>query len=198
MTQNQVNEYYDNCYDDYQLLWHAGKNFAFHYGFHDANHRHLDEAVVHMNSVLASLAKIKRTDTVLDAGCGIGGSSVWLAENIGCRVIGIDMNYNHVEIAKRLSKEKGVDSLVSFYTRDFCSTGLPANSLDVVWALESMCYADDKKAFLTETKRILNPGGTLVIADGFLNRPPNGDVKRWLDGWALTNLALGNLFHMGD
>ncbi|MBA7477357.1 2-methyl-6-phytyl-1,4-hydroquinone methyltransferase [subsurface metagenome] len=195
MTQNQIKKYYNECYGDYNRVWHAKKNLAFHYGFHNAHHRGFDEALIHMNSVLADRAKIKSADTVLDAGCGIGGSSIWLAKNIGCQVIGVDINDKLLQIARRLAKEKSVDRLVSFYTRDFCNTGLPANSLDVVWTLESMCHAEDKKVFLTEARRILKPGGTLVIADGFLNQPLDDKMRGYLDGWAVPNLISDSLFY---
>jgi tocopherol O-methyltransferase len=38
-----------------------------------------------MNQVLANKAKIRKTDLILDAGCGVGGSSIWLVRNIGAK-----------------------------------------------------------------------------------------------------------------
>ena len=42
-----------------------------------------------MNRVLADRAGIRPGQRVLDAGCGVGGSSLWLAEQRGAAVVGI-------------------------------------------------------------------------------------------------------------
>ncbi|KKW20716.1 MAG: Methyltransferase, UbiE/COQ5 family, partial [Candidatus Adlerbacteria bacterium GW2011_GWC1_50_9] len=82
------------------------------------------------------------------------------------------------------------------------NTGFPDEVFDVVWAIESFCYAPDRKYFLTEAYRILKRGGRIIIADGFDARNgPNIEarlMKRFLDGFALQSLALwegfGELF----
>ena len=63
-------------------------DLGLHCGFFDAQHRAHDEAILNMNRVLASAAGISQQDRVLDAGCGIGGSAIWLARKIGARVTG--------------------------------------------------------------------------------------------------------------
>ena len=93
--------------------------------------------------------------------------------------------------ARRLVEEKRLDKLVKLYQMDFSNTEFPDNCFDVVWALESSCYAGDKLALLAEAKRLLKGNGRLVVADGFLTNDGDvhPDVKKWLDGWAVPNLA---------
>ena len=56
---------------------------------------------------------------ILDIGCGIGGSSIWLAKNFGASVIGVDINKERITIAKKLAEENKINDLVSFFAGDF-------------------------------------------------------------------------------
>jgi cyclopropane fatty-acyl-phospholipid synthase-like methyltransferase len=160
-----------------------------HVGLRGGGRGH-DESVLHTNQVLADAADVREGDVVLDAGCGVGGSAVWLAEHQGAAVVGVNINPRQVERARRLARARLLEDRVHFHVTDFCATGLEAASFDVVWALESACYAEDKPAFLAEACRLLKPGGRLVVADGFLTRDDlSADerrlVERWQRGWAI-------------
>src|SRR5437868_2938758 len=80
--QRHVVDYFTQTQNDYRRLWGVHRHLGLHCGFHDDLHRRHDDAVTNMNRVLASLASIGLQDRVLDAGCGIGGSAIWLAKNI--------------------------------------------------------------------------------------------------------------------
>jgi cyclopropane fatty-acyl-phospholipid synthase-like methyltransferase len=191
--QQQVIEYFNQTHKDYRWFWGIDRHLGLHCGFTDPVHQRHDEAVTHMNRVLATLAEITRADRVLDAGCGIGGSVIWLAENLGCQVTGVNLNARQVELAEHLARRHQVGERVQFHVADFSATGLAAESFDVVWALESMCYAEDKGAFLAEVYRLLKPGGRLIIADAFLTKEElTSDerriVERWRQGWAISSV----------
>lgn len=191
MDQDRIAEYYDYTISIYRVIWH-GETHAVHYGFWEADTRTLKEALLNTNKFLAELANITPTDTVLDAGSGIGGSALWLAKNIGCRVVGITLSPKQAAEATRLAASTGLGSLTEFYVRDYLATGYSDNSFDVVWAIESVCHAERKKDFLKEAFRILKPGGRIVIADGFLLRdarePEEKVYHDLLDGLVLPNL----------
>lgn len=152
-----------------------------------------------MNRVLAKIAKTRFNDKILDAGCGIGGSAIWLAKNFGARVTGINISRMQVEIARKLAKEGKVDNLVKFIVKNFVDTKFPKNSFDVVWGIESVCHAENKKDFLSEAKRILKNNGRIIVADGFLKKEDltdeeKRDMNKWLYEWAVPNLASINEF----
>ncbi len=191
---NKVLDYYNQCHIDYQIAWRINKTFSIHYGYYDRGHTDHDSAVANMNRVMARIAKITADDRVLDAGCGVGGSTVWLAKNIGASVVGINLSARQLEIAHQLATANGVAERTEFSVQSFSDMRFTDESFDVVWGLESICYAEDKKRFLSEAWRVLKPGGRVIVADGFLNRQglskrEEHHLRAWLDGWAVPNLA---------
>jgi tocopherol O-methyltransferase len=70
---------------------------AMHYGFWDKETSNHAEALINMNRALATRAEVRPGDHVLDAGCGIGGSAIWLARDFGVRVVGITLVPSEVE-----------------------------------------------------------------------------------------------------
>ncbi|MGH8550537.1 MAG: SAM-dependent methyltransferase [Methylococcales bacterium] len=186
--------YYDSCYWDYRFAWANSRNLALHYGYWDSDTRNHSDSLLKMNEVLAEQAGISDSDFILDAGCGLGGSAIWLAERYGARVLGITLSEKQVDLATRFAKQRGVSGLVQFQSADFCRTPFEDACFDVVWGLESVCYAVHKEAFVQEAYRLLKKDGRLVIADGFAKRREFSE-KEWkvivtcLNGWSVPNLA---------
>lgn len=98
---------------------------------------------------------------VLDAGCGVGGTSRYLASRLGAGVLGLTLSPVQKEIADTLS---GDCASVRFSVADATQTGFKEGSFDLVWALESCEHMPSKRAFLEESARLLRPGGRLVVA----------------------------------
>jgi cyclopropane fatty-acyl-phospholipid synthase-like methyltransferase len=192
-----IARYYDETLPFYGAFWH-GDSYGLHYGFWDKGTKNLREAILNENKFMAELAGIKDGTKVLDAGCGVGGSSIWLVKNLGANVTGITLSGKQVAKANGLAKKNGVEDKTKFFVRDFTDTGFPDGSFDVVWAIESVCHAEDKSDFIKEAYRLLRPGGKIVVADGFLSRKPNKEELPWyedvLKGWVLPNLATTTLF----
>jgi MPBQ/MSBQ methyltransferase len=100
--------------------------------------------------------------TVLDVGCGIGGSSRILAEAYGFAVTGITISPQQVKRAQALTPD-GLNA--QFKVDDAMALSFPDASFDVVWSIEAGPHMPDKAVFARELLRVLKPGGVLVVAD---------------------------------
>ena len=76
--------HFEDCHLDYLFAWCNQDNLAFHYGYWDSDKPYEQhQALINKNQLLYDKVDIKPQDRVLDAGCGIGGSSIWMAKNFG-------------------------------------------------------------------------------------------------------------------
>ena len=198
----EIVDYYDNCEVDYRLLWRLDRCLALHYGYWDETTESVSEALIRENQILAQRAAITSEDRVLDAGCGVGGSSIWLANEVGCSVTGITLSEHQVEESSKNAKERDAAEKTEFQVADFTATGYDDASFDVVWAVESVCHAVDKQDFIAEAFRILKPGGRLILADFFATKETFNEEEHklmddWLSSWSVKSLAYTPDFHNG-
>lgn len=198
-SNHDIARYYDLSEVHYRLFWRLEKSRSLHYGIWDSHTPTFHAALLNTNKVLAGIAGIKKGDAVLDAGCGVGGSSLWLAKELGCTVTGITLNAKQVKKATQFAAEAGLSGQVRFEQNDYMNTGFPDASFDVVWGLESICYASDKSQFLKEAFRLLKPGGRLIVADFFkqdnLQGKPAQLVTAFAHSWAINDFAVWDQFH---
>jgi tocopherol O-methyltransferase len=99
MRDEKLIEYYERCISNNRRWWALEKSQAIHAGYWDETTRTLSEALIRENEILADRARIKASDHILDVGCGVGGSAIFLAREKGCRVTGIDVNPHLLQIA---------------------------------------------------------------------------------------------------
>ncbi len=192
-VQKKIIDYYDQCFDHYRFFWDLDRSLAMHAGYWDASTKNLNEALRRENEILAQMAGISSGDHVLDAGCGVGGSSIFLANTFGCKVTGITLSAKQAEVARKKSfKFCKKENVPEFLVMDYTQTAFLDQSFDVVWAVESVCHAEKKEDFLKEAYRILRPGGRLIVADGFVHKSSlNNDRKMisWISGFGCQSLA---------
>lgn len=147
-----------------------------------------------MTNAILSPAKIQESDVVVDAGCGVGGTSIVINQQHGSRVIGLNINNMQLDIARDRAKEAGVDENVTFQHCD-CSLHLPFDdsSVDVIVNIESACHYSDRATFVAECARVLKPGGRIVAQDwmaanGLSDEDTETFLKPLCDTWFLGQL----------
>jgi len=115
-----------------------------------------------IEKLMAMLPKIQ--GKILDVGCGMGGSSLRLAERYSAEVQGVTLSAEQVKIATRRAELLGAER-VHFKVEDALSlASIPDGSIDLVWSLESCEQFYDKDLFLKQALRVLKPGGHLMLA----------------------------------
>ena len=133
---------------------------------------------------------------LLDLGCGVGGTSTWLAQALDANVTGITISSEQQKLATERAARLGLDNQVRFLQGDFAA--MPdLDASDAAYAIESFVHASDAGDFFSMAARLVKPGGRLVICDDFLspqiNAREKADADAWIRrfqrGWHLNNLV---------
>jgi len=102
--------------------------------------------------------------TILDVGCGVGGTSRHLAKRFpNAQVVGITLSPKQVERATQLAAEQGVTN-VRFQVMNALEMDWESDQFELVWACESGEHMPDKEVYVKEMTRVLKPGGSMVVA----------------------------------
>ncbi len=108
-----IQRHYDRLSGFYRTFW--GEHI--HHGlWEDA--RNAKEAQVTLIERLTAKADIRPGSHVLDVGCGLGGSSIWLARNLKCTVLGLTISPVRLQIATRRARRHGLSGQVQFRLQD--------------------------------------------------------------------------------
>jgi cyclopropane fatty-acyl-phospholipid synthase-like methyltransferase len=193
----RVAEYFDRTQYLYSIVWSRS---ALHYGFWEPGTRRLEEAIQNVNRFVAMQLEIPRGGRVLDAGCGVGGTSLFLAERHGLRAVGVSLSREQLKRARRYADRSTAEHRPQFALADYAHTGFPSASFDGIFAIESACHAPSKLELLREARRLLRPGGRLVVIDGFvakteLDERERRHLLRLMNGFALPHMAGVEAFH---
>jgi MPBQ/MSBQ methyltransferase len=164
-TSTSVATSYDEWTEDGILEFYWGEHI--HLGHYGTPPRRKDFLAakadfVHEMVKWGGLASLPKGTTVLDVGCGIGGSSRILAREYGFQVTGVTISPQQVARATELTPD-GVTA--KFHVDDAMALSYPDASFDVVWSVEAGPHMPDKAVFAKELLRVLKPGGKLVVAD---------------------------------
>jgi MPBQ/MSBQ methyltransferase len=156
---------YDRWTEDGILEFYWGEHIHLgHYGSppHRKDFLKAKEDFVHEMVRWGHLDRFPPGTTVLDVGCGIGGSCRILARDYGFVVTGVTISPNQVKRAQELTSP---ELPVRFQVDDAMALSFPDASFDVVWSVEAGPHMPDKAVFAKELLRVLKPGGVLVVAD---------------------------------
>lgn len=183
--------YYTDTVWDYFLFWMNTRTLAMHYGYWDKSVTSHDASLIRLNEVIADRLHLTTSDYVVDAGCGLGGSALWVAQHRGCNVLGISITPDQIRRANEYAKKKHLEHLVTFRVADYTKLDIPTGTIDAVFAIETICHLKDPGLFYGEMYRILKPAGRLLVADGVtikkhMNAQDKDLMHEFIRGWAVS------------
>ncbi|MEE1816788.1 methyltransferase domain-containing protein [Streptomyces sp. SP18ES09] len=128
--------------------------------------------------LLDHLGAIGSEDTLVDAGCGRGGSSVMAHQRFGCKVEGVTLSSTQAEFGNRRARELGIGDHVRAQVCNMLDTPFEKGSVAGSWNNESSMYVDLDDLF-AEHARFLKVGGRYVTITGCWN-PKYGQPSKWV------------------
>lgn len=128
--------------------------------------------------LLDHLGSIGRDDTLVDAGCGRGGSMVMAHERFACTVEGFTLSAKQADFANRRARELGIEDAVRARVGDMLDMPLGTGRATASWNNESSMYVDLQDLF-AEHSRVLATGGRYVTITGCWN-PRHGQPSKWV------------------
>jgi tocopherol O-methyltransferase len=145
----------------YRLLW--GPHL--HHGLWPEGRRSTDAVAAQRRLInrLAVAAGVGPGQSILDVGCGLGGTCRELAQNFGCRVTGLTLSPIQRAWAGWVIRQAGLGGRAHVLCADAETVSLPAAAFDVVWNVECSEHLFDKPRFFVRAAGWLRPGGRLAL-----------------------------------
>jgi tocopherol O-methyltransferase len=165
MASQTLNQKIQTFYDASSQLWEEVWGEHMHHGYYGENGafpRDHYQAQINMIEKILEWGQIEtQVKSIIDIGCGIGGSSVYLAKKLNTPVIGITLS----QVQARRAVERSPDQAATqFLVADALYPPLKPRSFDLVWSLESAEHFPDKRQFLEACFELLKPGGCFLMA----------------------------------
>jgi ubiquinone/menaquinone biosynthesis C-methylase UbiE len=102
---------------------------------------------------------------VVDAGCGLGGTARCLASEHGCRVTGIDLTPDYIELARLLTERMGLSDRCAFHVGSVLALPFADAEFDAGLTFHVAMNIEDRQKFYRELARVLRPGAPLCVFD---------------------------------
>ncbi|KAL7506778.1 hypothetical protein ACHAXN_003994 [Cyclotella atomus] len=158
-------------YDRSSKLWEDVWGEHMHHGYYVPEDRtdHVQAQIDLIDEVLkwsygSDNLGSRSPKTVVDVGCGIGGSSRHIVKKYpGSTAQGITLSPYQANRGNELAKEQGLSDRASFQVADALNMPFADSSFDLVWSLESGEHMPDKPKFINELMRVAAPGGRIIL-----------------------------------
>jgi cyclopropane-fatty-acyl-phospholipid synthase len=130
--------------------------------YFEAPQQSLDDAQLAKKRHLAAKLMIRKTDRVLDIGCGWGGLALYLAEFCGAHVTGITLSQEQLEFARTRASEREMTGQVDFRAVDYRDVTGTFDRIVSVGMFEHV-GVDFYDAFFGKCAEVLSPDGVMVL-----------------------------------
>ncbi|PSB45841.1 methyltransferase domain-containing protein [Chroococcidiopsis sp. CCNUC1] len=158
----RIGQFYDSSSSLWEQVWGEHMHHGY-YGTDGKQRKERRQAQIDLIEELLQWADVEQAQHILDVGCGIGGSSLYLAQKYNAQATGITLSPFQANRATQRAQAMGLSQKAEFLVANAQNMPFADNSFDFVWALESGEHMPDKVKFMQECYRVLQPGGKLVM-----------------------------------
>lgn len=158
----QIQQFYDASSGLWEDIWGEHMHHGY-YGVDGKVKKNRRLAQIDLIEELLRWANIQTANNILDVGCGIGGSSLYLASKFNARATGITLSPIQAHRATQRAQEAGLQHRSQFLVANAQDMPFTDGSFDFVWSLESGEHMPDKVKFMRECYRVLKPGGKFIM-----------------------------------
>ncbi|MBD2166717.1 methyltransferase domain-containing protein [Calothrix membranacea FACHB-236] len=158
----QIQQFYDASSGLWEEIWGEHMHHGY-YGPDGTEKKDRRQAQIDLIEELLHWAEVKTAENILDVGCGIGGSSLYLAEKFHAKATGITLSPVQANRATERAQKLNLSDRSQFLVADAQAMPFADNSFDLVWSLESGEHMPNKIKFMQECYRVLKPGGKLIM-----------------------------------
>jgi tocopherol O-methyltransferase len=186
-----VGQYYDDKTARLVRKYGPGPRIHYHVGHYPSSktplntHEATPDAIrqsirSHQEGLLRYAAKIwgaeqRLSGRVLDVGCGLGGGSLFWAQEYGADVTAVTNAPEHAPIVNGFARECGVGGKVRTLVSDAMHLPSDDGPYDAAVAIESSGYFDRPRWF-ERLSHVLRPGASVCVEEVFITRPHGADV----------------------
>jgi cyclopropane fatty-acyl-phospholipid synthase-like methyltransferase len=192
---NDVRQYYDRNTSRFERYGQGG---AFvHRAVWGPGVSTSQEAFSYIESlILSELTRFQAAPTVLDLGCGLGASLIYLADRAPIVGEGITISPVQAARAARLVEEAGLAKRVRCRVGNYLALPDDLHDVDLAFSIEAFIHSPNAQDYFGQAAHVLRPAGRLVICDDFLASTSLHEIParagRWLDefrrGWHAGSL----------
>ncbi|MEM6770432.1 MAG: methyltransferase domain-containing protein [Bacteroidota bacterium] len=157
-------------YDDSTPLWLSTWGEQMHHGYYGPDGK---REVAHQQAQLDMIEELlkwgrapKKFERFLDAGCGVGGSSRYLAVlHREAQGLGVTLSPVQAEKGTQYNRDAGLADRVKLRAQDVYTLNPEADGqFDLIWSMESAEHMKDKQGLMDLFFKMLRPGGVLLMA----------------------------------
>jgi SAM-dependent methyltransferase len=192
-----LRQYYDRNTAAFVSLGQGGSVGAIHRAVWGPGVRTRDEAFHYVDDRIADhvrrLPLEVETPHVVDLGCGVGASLCYLASKLPTIIAtGITVSLVQARLAQERIERAGLTGRVACVEGDFGDLPAGLKPAHVAFAIEAFVHAPSPERFFAECRRLIVPGGLLILCDDFrrptTNAAAGAAIGRFTRGWHINTL----------